>query len=584
MTAETTHPHLTAGSPTFGTNDPALQPAEQAELDRAVAELRAHTGSWASLPLSGRIAILTEVQTSLQEVAETWVMASLEAKRVPRGGFAEAEEWILFGAAAHMVRRHREVLEDLQRHGRIRLPYPLTTHANGQVVAPLYPRTRQESLLFQGMRGEAWLEPGVGLEQAVDLPAWAEGSGHAARVVLVLGAGNAAMLPVADFLSVLFLEGHVVLLKMNPVNDYLGPIYQQAFQPLIRRGYLRLAYGGAAVGAYLSNHPQVDAVHLTGSDKTYDAVVFGPGAAGAARKAARQPLLDKPVTAELGGVNPLIVIPGPWTDRQVRRQALQLAGFLYSNASFNCLTPRVLIQSQGWSQRHQFLDAVGAILNQAGTRPAYYPGAEARYQSFVSAHPEAQRFGEPSPGCLPWTIARDVDPQQVDDPVFRSESFCSILGATTLAASNVVDYIHRAVEFANDVLWGTLTATILVHPGSLKDPAISQALAQALATLRYGTITVNTYPALAYVLMLMPWGAYPGHTPYDIQSGVGKVNNFYHLRQPQKAVFQAPFDGLQAGGLTSRRNAQFGRELAVALAQPSLRSFLGLTRAALLAM
>jgi acyl-CoA reductase-like NAD-dependent aldehyde dehydrogenase len=440
-------------------------------------------------------------------------------------------------------------------------------------------------MLFWGMRGEVWLEPGASPGQAVEHPAWISSpSSHNARVVLVLGAGNVAMLPVADFLSLLFGEGHVVLLKMNPVNAYLGPIYQQAFEPILRRGYLRIVYGGAEAGAYLCNHPQIDAVHLTGSDKTYEAIMFGPGAQGAARKAARQPLLDKPVTAELGGVNPVIVIPGPWSRRQLRRQALQLAGFLYSNASFSCLTPRVVIQPQGWSPRHQFLDAVGAVLQQAGTRPAYYPGAEARYQAFLYHHPEAQRFGQASAGCLPWTIVRDVDPAQPNDPIFRSESFCSILGETALPANSIVEYLCRAVEFANHVLWGTLTATILVHPSSLKDPAVAAALERAQADLRYGTITVNAYPALAYVLMLMPWGAYPGHTPFDIQSGVGKINNFYYLRQPQKAIFRAPFDGLQAGGLTSRHSALFGRELATALARPSWRTFPALTRAALLAL
>lgn len=581
----TSNTPILEGSSVFAAGDLALGAAEQTQLDHAVADLVAQKGTWASLPIIDRVSILGEVQACLQQVGERWVMASLEAKGVPPGGFAEAEEWILFGAAAHMVRRHREVLEDLQRYGHPRLPRPLTSRSNDQVVAHLYPRTRQDSMLFWGMHGEVWLEPGVSLDQAVELPAWmGSPSSHDARVVLVLGAGNAAMLPVADFLSLLFLDGHVVLLKMNPVNAYLGPIYQQAFEPIIRRGYLRIAYGDAAAGAYLCNHPHIDAVHLTGSDKTYEAIMFGSGAQVAARKAARQPLLDKPVTAELGGVNPVIVVPGPWSDRQLNRQALQLAGFLYSNASFSCLTPRVLIQSEGWSRRHQFLDAVGAILHQAGTRPAYYPGAEARYQAFLSAHPEAQRFGQANAGCLPWTIVRDVDPAQAGDPVFRSESFCSIVGETALSAGSVVDFVQQAVEFANDVLWGTLTATLLIHPASLKDPAVAAALDQALAGLRYGTITVNAYPALAYVLMLMPWGAYPGHSPYDIQSGVGKMNNFFHLRQPQKAIFRAPFGGLQAGSLTARNSARFGRELAAALTRPSWRTFPSLTRAALMAL
>ena len=56
--------------------------------------------------------------------------------------------------------------------------------ARGQVVASLFPKTRQESMLFMGMHGEVWLEPGVGLDEAVETPPWLA-AGHSAKVVLV---------------------------------------------------------------------------------------------------------------------------------------------------------------------------------------------------------------------------------------------------------------------------------------------------------------------------------------------------------------------------------------------------------------
>lgn len=63
-------------------------------------------------------------------------------------------------------------------------------------------------------------------------------------------------------------------------------------------GVLRFVYGGAAQGAHLTHHPDVSAVHLTGSSDTYDAIVWGKG------NAAKQgdPALTKPVLAELGNV------------------------------------------------------------------------------------------------------------------------------------------------------------------------------------------------------------------------------------------------------------------------------------------
>ena len=96
---------------------------------------------------------------------------------MPPGGFAESEEWAMFAGAGHMVRLHRQVLQNLDRLGQPRLPRPATMNARGQVVASLFPKARQESMLFMGMHGEVWLEPGVGLDEAVEhRPGWPPGT------------------------------------------------------------------------------------------------------------------------------------------------------------------------------------------------------------------------------------------------------------------------------------------------------------------------------------------------------------------------------------------------------------------------
>ena len=86
-------------------------------------------------------------------------------------------------------------------------------------------------------------------------------------VALVLGAGNVASIGPLDVVYKFFVEGQVCILKMNPVNEYLGPFIEEAFAEFIERGYLELAYGGADVGAYLTDHEGIDEIHITGSDK-----------------------------------------------------------------------------------------------------------------------------------------------------------------------------------------------------------------------------------------------------------------------------------------------------------------------------
>ena len=95
--------------------------------------------------------------------------------------------------------------------------------------------------------------------------------------------------------------------------------------PFIDLGVVRILTGGAEEGGYLVRHPKVAHVHMTGGAPTHDAIVWGPGEEGARRKAEGTPLLDKPITSELGGVSPTIVVPGDWSAADLKFQAEHLA-------------------------------------------------------------------------------------------------------------------------------------------------------------------------------------------------------------------------------------------------------------------
>ena len=144
----------------------------------------------------------------------------------------------------------------------------------------------------------------------------------------------------------MFNEGKACVVKMNPVNAYLGPYLEQAYAAAIREGFLAILYGGADEGAYLATHSGLDEIHVTGSNQTYDRMVWGPpGPERERRKAEGRPLLAKPITAELGNVSPVIVVPGPYSDRQLAYQAADVAGALTYNASFDCNAAKVVMTS-----------------------------------------------------------------------------------------------------------------------------------------------------------------------------------------------------------------------------------------------
>ncbi len=520
-----------------------IAPSTQDEMNNAVQTLQEQKDAWVALSVRERIALVDRLIADFAAVADRWVAASLHAKGVDPASPTASEEWF---TGPYLVLKHlrqfRQALVEIAASGRPRIPGPVTTRPDGQVVAQVFPQNGYDKIFFSGVRAEIWMEPGVTAEELPKTQALVyQDKQHPGKVALVLGAGNVSSIGPMDILYKLLVEDQVVIYKSNPVNAYLGPLIEEGFRALVDRGYLRVTYGGAAEGAYLCNHASVDTIHITGSDKTFEAIVFGPGPEGAKRKAEKRPLLTKTITGELGNVSPVIVVPGPWSDKDVAYQSEHIVSMLTNNAGFNCNATRVIIQHAAWGQREQLLQGVRKMLAQAPLRNAYYPGARDRQRAFVEAHPEAEQFGTPGKEELPWTLIAGVDSNKDEDITFTTEAFCGLFAESTLEAGSVAEYLDRAVAFANDHLWGTLNATILVHPASLKDPAVAAALDRAVANLRFGTVAVNYWAAAGFAMGTPTWGGFPGQDVYDVQSGIEVVHNALMFSRPQKTVMRAGF-------------------------------------------
>ena len=127
-----------------------------------------------------------------------------------------------------------------------------------------------------------------------------------------------------DILHQLIVENAVVVVKANPVNEYLGPFircagealyanlvlsrrgwraqaarvdhphpffvwFRRAYQPLVDAGYLEIVYGGGDVGKHLCNHPQARRAAPAGSGAARSARSSWPGRTVGEACAARWP-------------------------------------------------------------------------------------------------------------------------------------------------------------------------------------------------------------------------------------------------------------------------------------------------------
>jgi len=555
---------------------------ETASLDRSIQILNAHKEQWARLPVRAKWQRLQGIIRRQVEVAERQVSAAARAKSIPPGPL-EAEEWA--GGPYLVVRYSRLLMKSLQDIAAYGTPLvedsAIRTRPDGQLVVRVFPTGIADRLLFAGFRGEVWMARGVTRENlAENMACFYRQKEPAPKMALVLGAGNVAGIGPLDVLTKLYLDGSVCLLKLNPVNQYLGPFVEEVFGELIQDGYVRVAYGGADVGQYLCDHPGIDEIHITGSDATHDAIVFGAGEEGRERKRKGMPRLRKRITSELGNVSPIIVVPGPWTASQLKFQAENIATQMVNNAGFNCAAARVLVLPEGWPIAGALMDELRRTLATAPQRRAYYPGAEERYERFVSANKTAQAIGSRQDGVLPWTIIRDLSPNDATNICYTTECFCAVIAQTALPASGPGDFLRHAVDFCNEKLWGTLNACILVHPETEKE--LGAGLEDMIASLRYGTVGVNHWPVLGFGWGITTWGAFPGHTHENIQSGTGVVHNSLLFDRPERSVIYGPFHVVPkpAWFVTNRNAHKILPRLTRMQASPNLAKFVGVMSAA----
>jgi len=506
------------------------------EIGEALEALGRGSTGLTTMTVARRRQLVEQCVAGVAQHAREWVELSCEAKGIPTSSHARAEEVM---AGPLVVLRHlhliRQTLVDVEQWGHPRLPVAAYRTGN-QLRVPVFPTANlYDSLIFRPIRAVTWMQSGVEPDNLFggNVQRLSGAAKISPRINLVLGAGNVSSIPITDALTKLIQESQSVLLKMNPVNDYLGPIFENALAPLMAEDTLRIVYGDGAVGGQLVAQPAVTDIHITGSDKTHDAIVWGRDSdEQSRRKIANEPLLTKPITSELGNVSPWIVVPGQYTRRQLYFQAENIVASIANNASFNCVATKMLITCRDWPRREALLDQIESILSTIPARAAFYPGAGERFARFTNS-----ALIDGDTGTLPWSLLRDVTPAGMPH-LFAEESFTCVCGETALNASNECEFLDRAVDFANERLWGTLSAGMTVT-SSLQNSQSAE-LDEAISKLRYGTIGVNQWPGVAFALMSTPWGGFPSKDPRDVQSGAGTVHNTYLLDRPEKTVLSSP--------------------------------------------
>ena len=517
-------------------SSPPISPAATSldQVDRAIAVLTSRKQAWVQTPFADRIVYLRDCVNGVITAAEPWAIAANIAKGINPQSSLVGEDWLTGPVATLLMLQG--LIKTLEAGGQLKPP-AIASRPNGQLVAQVFPDNWMDRLMWLGFKGEVWIQPDQPATQGKIYRQYQ--NPQQGVVSLVLGAGNVSAIAALDSLHKLFAENQVVLLKMNPVNAYVGEFLEKALQPLIQAGFLAIVYGDAELGRYLCQHPQIETIHITGSHHTHDAIVWGSTLEEQQhRKAAHNPALTKPITSELGCVTPILIVPGNWSAGDIAFQARQVASMVAHNASFNCVAAKVVITASGWQQRDEFLHQLHQALAAIPSRKAYYPGAHDRYQAFLDHYPQAIALGISTEDSIPWTVIPNVPPH-ADEYALQTEAFCGVLAEVTLEATDAKEFLATAIPFVNESVWGNLSCVLLVDPKT--QWRYQTELDQAIAQLHYGAIGINAWTGMMFMLAGATWGAFPGNPLDDIRSGQGMVHNAYLFDHPQKTVLHAPF-------------------------------------------
>lgn len=521
-----------ATTPAPEAKTPDLGEGERDRLDTAIGELQAGALTWSALTLAQRVTLLHGVRTSVAASAEDWANTAAASKGLDARHPLAGEEWLagpysVLGALDAYIETLSRLANGTNPLDGIRIDRA----PGGRARVHAFPLTGFDRFLLSGFTGEVWLEPGITPNGARAAAGLAQRTpSESGGVGLVLGAGNVTSIPVLDVLYELLAHNRTALLKVNPTQDALVPVYKRALAPLIGLGLLRIVRGGPAVGGYLTAHPDLAHVHITGSAATFDAIVWGTGDAAANNRRENRPALKKPITAELGGVSPIIVVPGEWTAADLTYQAEHVATMRLQNSGHNCIAGQVVIVSSDWAQADDFRAALRRAYANAPERPIWYPGSSSRMDRAADDYPDALVLGD--------RLLVEIEQGEDASALQSTEYFAPVLGVVSLAGTGQ-EFLDAAVAYANEQLQGTLGANLLIDPSTEK--TLGAGFDRAIATLRYGSIAINGWTAFGFITPTLTWGAFPGNTIGDVGSGIGVVHNALLLDGVERSVLRGPF-------------------------------------------
>ena len=498
------------------------------DINRNISKLRVNSSEFLNLEKSVLISMLEQTIDNIKSISYYWATLASEKKGTLTES-KEGEEWISGPfASIYALQYFIETLKNNKDLDKSMFDEKKNSYK-------VFPTKNIEKLLFPFLNAEIIFGKNLSFEQINKYRGFANRfQNNKPKITLILGAGNVSSIPFLDALFHMIAYKSVIYLKLNPVNDYLLPIFIQVFEPFITRGFMIITEGDLEASKYLSEHDGFQHTHLTGSNFTYENIVYGKILNEKERSLKSiQKINKKPITSELGNVTPIIIHPGNWTKSEIKHQARKIVTAKLNNSGFNCIAAQVIILPKDWKHTQKLKENIIYYLKKIGDTTSYYPGASENLNDLLESDNYEQIN---SLSCnTPFLVADlDLEKEYADKEVWSTALYFKEIPYTSYE-----DFCIQSIDYVNNELWGNLGISVLIKNHNSK--ANQTILHKYVDGLKYGTVAINEWAALGFAIPTLPWGGYPGNKDNDIQSGQGYVHNSLLFESPQKGVLYSKF-------------------------------------------
>ena len=497
------------------------------DIDRFISTLRTKSKEFNSINNIQLASMLDETISNIKEVSYFWATICSDNKGTTKTP-AEGEEWLGGPFASVLATQYyikSLINDDDLDEGNFN---------NSENSYKVFPNNFIERITFPFINAKVYFNKSMSFEDINKFRGFSKRYDIEPSITLVLGAGNFSSIPYLDVLYHLITRRSVILLKLNPVNDYLKPVFEKVFKNFIERGYIIVTNGNINESKYMATHPGINHIHLTGSDKTYEDIVYGRELTGNERSIKTVPKLNsKPITSELGNVTPIIIHPGKWSTSDIKYQARKIVTGKLNNNGFNCIAAQVVVLPDGWGHTETLIKYVKYYMNKAKDRKAYYPDSIERLTK-LEKDKSYERVNSLS--CTTPHLTREI---KAYNKYELDEVWSSTIYFRKIPYSNAEDYVKNSIDYCNNELWGNLGVSVIIKNHNNKfNKHITNSY---IENLKYGTIAINEWAAIGYIIPQLPWGGFPGNKDNDIQSGQSVVHNSMLFESPLKGIVETKF-------------------------------------------